>query len=106
MGALKDCIGREAVIRACPLYLAQPSRMSSAGDVSSACASSKSDTTVGLRRPRSRSEMYCCEKPERSAYCSWVKPATSLSLRTLRPTGLRMSMHKPLAVRVQSLYLL
>src|SRR5438876_3182157 len=49
-------------------------------------------TTVGLRRPRSRSLTYCCVKPETSAKCSWVKPLSLRSFPKLRPTSLRISM--------------
>jgi len=36
--------------------------------------------------------MYCWLKPDTSANCSWVRPFSSLILRTLDPTIRRMSM--------------
>ena len=47
----------------------------STGFTFNAVASSNSDTIVGFRRPRSRSEMYCCEKPDSSANRTRYKPS-------------------------------
>ncbi len=57
-----------------------------------AAARWKRVTTVGLRRPRSRSLTYCCVKPETSAKCSWVKPFSLRNFPKFRPTSLRISM--------------
>jgi len=44
---------------------------------------------LGLRRPRSRSLMYCWLKPERSANSSCVRPLASLIFFAFLPTNLR-----------------
>ena len=54
-------------------------------------ASSNSVTTVGLRRPLSRSLIYCWVEPEASAKLSCVKPLAFLNRPKLRPTSLRIS---------------
>ena len=69
----------------------------STGLTPSASANSHSETTVGLRFPCSRPLMYCWLKPDFSANASCVRPFSSLSLLTFRPTSFRMSMRHGLA---------
>jgi hypothetical protein len=57
-----------------------------------ALSSLSSITTVRFLRPRSRSEMYCCDKPERSAGCSCPQRVAAVFVRDV--TGECMTLER------------
>src|SRR3546814_6669126 len=84
--AISKCVQHYALA---PSSLQSASR--STGLTPNAVARWKSVTTVGLRRPRSRSLTYCCVKPDISAKRSCVNPCSRRNLAKFSPTRRRIS---------------